>query len=219
MTDDVITEVPAPWTLTGSGYIILVKLSERFVKENCFVPDSMAGSFSGGIGTIMLVDYVSSDAGPYKELLFIPGRFCFQGRNLFSITKIYVSTMNSVVNGIRNWGIPKELAQFDILQTGHESMVRISMDGSCFAELSFKHYPVHVPMTTALAPPGLRSLGHHYQSRTYITRISARGSVCPARLVSARIDQTHFPDFTAGKVLATFYASKFLMVFPVPQAV
>lgn len=217
MQNNVIAEVPAPWSLTGSGYIILITLRESFVTQSCFVPESLAGSFSGGIGTIMLVDYVSSDAGPYKEILFIPGRFSFQGRNLFSITKIYVSTMNSVVNGIRNWGIPKELAQFNISQTGNERVVHIDRDGVCFAELCFKHYPIHVPITTALVPPALRTLGHHYQSRTYITRLSARGSVCPARLVSARIDKTYFPDFTTGKVLASFYVSKFLMVFPVPQ--
>ena len=217
MVNDAIDEVPPPWSLTGSGYIILVKLTESFVTENCFVPDSLGGSFSGGIGTIMLVDYVSSDAGPYRELLFIPGRFSFQSGRLFSITKIYVSTMNSVVNGIRNWGIPKELAQFDISQTAHERTINVCMDGFCFAEFCFRHYPVHVPITTALVPPVLRTLGHHHQSRTYITRLSARGSVCPARLVSSRIDPDHFPDFTAEKILATFHVSKFLMVFPVPQ--
>lgn len=56
----------------------------------------------------------TSGVGPYRELLFIPGAFHINGRYTFSIPKIYVSTETSVNSGIKNWGIPKEVADFTV---------------------------------------------------------------------------------------------------------
>lgn len=54
-------------------------------------------------------------AGPYDELLYVPGYFNFKseaGKDNFalSVTRIYVSAPASVKNGRANWGVPSELA-------------------------------------------------------------------------------------------------------------
>ncbi|RZK00390.1 MAG: acetoacetate decarboxylase, partial [Flavobacterium sp.] len=110
---------PPPWDLTGNGYVFLFHFSKAFVQEQGFLDDYQKDTYKGGLlglGTVMLVDYTTSDVGPYKELLFVPGRFSFNkpADNTWGISKIYVSSYYSVWNGRENWGIPKELAEFNI---------------------------------------------------------------------------------------------------------
>jgi hypothetical protein len=209
-----MTHAPAPWVLVGQGYITLVMLSPDFVVQQGFVPDALQGRFAGGMGMVMYVDYLSSDVGPYREILFIPGMFDVGGRKYFSITRIFVSTRESVVNGRRNWGIPKELADFEVSREGGVEYVRMSRDGRQFAELRFRALPFSVPVTTALVPRGPRTLVHLHEGRTYLTAPGARGAASPARLVHARIDGAVFPDFTQGRILGTVAVPKFLMTFP-----
>jgi len=66
------------------------------VEEQSNIPVFLQGQFAGGLGTVMLVDYNTSNAGPYGELHFIPGKFKHQNKRLNSISKIYVSTLASV---------------------------------------------------------------------------------------------------------------------------
>ena len=115
-----IKEYPAPWMLHGKGYIFLYRFKKDFVERSGNIPEYLKDSFIGGFGSVMLVDYESSEAGPYGELLFIPGKFRFNGRKLDTISKIYVSTMESVVNGRANWGIPKEKADFSFEKSGDD---------------------------------------------------------------------------------------------------
>ena len=70
---------PAPWNLHGKGYIFLYKFKKDFVAQSGNVPAFLDGAFVGGFGSMMLVDYEESNAGPYGELLFIPGKFRFGG--------------------------------------------------------------------------------------------------------------------------------------------
>ena len=101
---------PAPWTLTGNGYIFLYRLPKKLIQENGFLADYQNVFYKGLVSSIMLVDYHTTPVGPYRELLFIPGLFKMVDKYTFSISKIYVSDQNSVWNGIENWGIPKEWA-------------------------------------------------------------------------------------------------------------
>lgn len=207
--------VPAPWALMGSGYIIVLKLARDFVENNCFVPESLKASFTGGIGTVMYVDYLYSDAGAYQELLFIPGTFDFAAGRYFSITKIFVSTHDSVVNGRNNWGIPKEIAGFTREKKDPSTeCIRIFKDGTAAAELTFRSYPLRVPVTTGLVPRSWRTLAHVYQDGTYLTTPMARGSIAPARLVDFSVNESFFPDFTRGRIIAVSKIPRFFMVFP-----
>jgi hypothetical protein len=212
--DDNVIVAPAPWSLVGKGYVILIKLDPEFVKHKGFVPEALAASFAGGIGTIMYVDYASSDVGPYKELLFIPGMFSFDDKKHFSITKIYVSTMASVVNGQNNWGIPKELADFEVVEEGSIDRIRIGTGNHLCAELCFLSYPLAIPVTTSIVPSRLHTLAHLHRGKKFITIPKARGAISFARLIGATINESLFPDFTQGRILCTARIPRFLMVFP-----
>ncbi len=212
--EDSVAGAPAPWSLEGKGYIILVKLDREFVRNRGFLPEELSGSFAGGIGTIMYVDYQSSDVGPYRELLFIPGMFSFDRKKYFSITKIYVSTMASVVNGQSNWGIPKEVAEFEVIEEGNTDRIRVSKNDRLCAELCFRSYPFAIPVTTRIVPPRFHTLAHLSGGKTYMTTPEARGAVSCARLAEAVIDQSLFPDFTRGRILFVAGIPRFRMVFP-----
>jgi len=207
--------VPAPWALMGTGYIILLKMSRAYVKDACFVPESLKDSFAGGLGTVMYVDYHYSDAGPYQELLFIPGRFNCMSKKFFSITKIYVSTRKSVVSGKNNWGIPKEFASFERESLDKSSeRISVSHKGKSIAELTFRSWPLQLPVTTTLVPRAWHTLCHYHDGRTLLTTPTARGCVSPSRLIDSRIDSSFFPDITKGCILSALKVSNFFMVFP-----
>ena len=110
-----VARKPAPWDLTGSGWMVALKAPPGSPSRDAFLPGSLAGQGRGAISYLMYVDYAESACGPYRELLFIPGAFPFAdgGRHL-TISRILVSTWYSVVNGRLNWGIPKDRADFEV---------------------------------------------------------------------------------------------------------
>ena len=143
---------PAPWKLRGNGYIFAFKFPKSLRGNRYFNSPLLGDSFSG-FGAMMLVDYLESTAGPYRELLFSPGKFPFGEKKYYSITKIFVSTMESVENGRRNWGIPKELADFSITPEGpRRERISVTGQGTPVIDITMKHGVIPVPITTALMP-------------------------------------------------------------------
>ena len=211
-----IMDAPAPWTLRGRGYICILRAPAQLLDDGRFLPPSLQGRRAASrFCYLMLVDYSHSPVGPYHELLFIPGTFPFEdGRNHLSISRIFVSSLDSVVNGRRNWGIPKELAQFDV-RHGEQGLdrVRVSRDGSTFAELDFASWPVSLPFTTAILPRQWTTLGQHHDGQSYLYRPTARGWVRPASLRRARFDAAVFPDLELARPLLTIGVTRFSMTF------
>ncbi len=164
----------------------------------------------------MLVDYHRSDAGPYRELLFTPGQFEINGQRFYSITKIYVSTWASVVNGRQNWGIPKEFADFNLTsQPDGSTRVQVSQNGQDFADFVLKTGRLSLPVTTAIIPAALRTLIEMWDEKTYFTTPNGHGQVRPARLVKGQINPSYFPNVTQFQPVAGFRASCFNLEFPI----
>ncbi len=205
---------PAPWHLTGDAYILAIKPSAGFVRSDCFVHAFLADRYCGGFGVVMFVNYRSSDVGPYQELLIMPGRFNIAGKRVYSVTKIYVSTWESVVNGRENWGIPKEKAEFDIENAGAGvERIRARQGDHGFADFVFKSYSMQVPFSSRLIPAAWRTLGQVDDNRVYLTRMEAKGRVRPARLIRSRIDGRFFPDFSPAHPIAAIRFENFQMTF------
>ncbi|GAA5999093.1 uncharacterized protein JCM10292_003322 [Rhodotorula paludigena] len=135
--------LPAPWSLTGEGWII--PIYTPFSEEPISLPDAsyadlekgtpadLSDRFHGGVGFVMIVRYTTGDAGPYDELMYVPGLFSRSGAKDgdkpqydFAITRIYVSTDESVANGRRNWGIPKHRADFSFTPSGSSTLLTVS---------------------------------------------------------------------------------------------
>jgi len=167
-------DYPAPWKLSGKGYILAVKMPSARLNCSSILPEDLAKTLRGCLAYIMFVDYESSNAGPYQELLYIPGSFQFKESRRLSITKIYVSTWESVVNGRKNWGIPKERCDFSVNYGGERDHVQLyAADGKAIAELVFRQRKIRLPVNTSWLPARWRTLSQLWDGHEYTYTPSA----------------------------------------------
>lgn len=209
-----IDKKPAPWQLTGNAYIMLYKFPKEFVLKNGFLADFQRSRFLGYIGAVMLVDYHSSNVGPYQELLFIPGMFTFDWKKVFSISKIYVSTPDSVENGQNNWGIPKEIASFvwnKSLQGKTEILV--SKEGKSFFSIEINERVFSIPFKSSIFP---FTIVQRQDDDLLMTQPSFSGKMGVVSTKKIVVNSNYFPDISKINPLITFKLSNFEMNFPNP---
>lgn len=207
---------PAPWTLNGNGIVILYRFPSTFIQEYGFLDDFQQKGYKTGIGAVVLMDYKDSGVGPYRELLFLPGLFDVNGKLAFSISKIYVSTYDSARSGKRNWGIPKELADFKVETEADGSRIwKVRTDGTTFFEAIVKPKGLTFPLTSRLVP--LTQIIQKGKKHFLLTRPKVSGMAKIASLQKAFSDPTYFPPVHQLKPLITLYLKDFVMKFPVAQ--
>jgi hypothetical protein len=213
-----VPRAPAPWQLEGSAYVLLVNMPEQVLDQAAFVPASLAGKRKSRMSVVMWVDYRKSNAGPYRELLMVPGTFATDEGTYHSISRIFVSTYDSVVNGRANWGIPKDRADFSAepAADGGEHL-RAGRDGHVFAELNVRAFGPTLPVRSWLLPPRMLTLVQHWRGQSYRLTLKARGVMRMAKLQSWRFDPQYFPDLARGRVLAAAHLPRFEMEFPVAE--
>lgn len=202
-----VERYPAPWNLRGRGYIILYRFKKNFVENSCNVPSFLKDKFVGGFGTMMLVDYSESNAGPYKELLFIPGKFYFNNKKLDIISKIYVSTNESVYNGRQNWGIPKELADFDY----GDNRIIVSKDNQKILDISVRSNKLAFPVNTKLLP---FPLVQEYDNKYFYTNFFGKGIGHFAHIDKININGELFPDISEIRPIVAIKVDPFSITFP-----
>jgi hypothetical protein len=205
-------QYPAPWSLKGKGYIFLYRFPRSFEKNPAFISSVTSEPF-GGFGTVMLVDYSESNAGPYRELLFIPGEFSFLKKKYYSITKIYVSTMESVDNGRKNWGIPKEHADFEIITIDKKTeRIIVKKDGTVFFDVTLKKRCIPFRVNTKYISHAIAQKLH--SETVFITEFQGSGTAKFAALKSISCDEKFFPKICAVKPLVVTAIDNFTIEFP-----
>lgn len=205
---------PAPWNLTGNAYMMIYKFSKEFVEKQGFLSHYQRDRFLGYVGTVMLIDYKTSGVGAYQELLFIPGMFTFDWKKVFSISKIYVSSRDSVYNGIQNWGIPKEYADFEWKQNvdGTEN-ISVKLEEKAFFNAKFSKGFIPFPLTTSILPLTIVQKLH---KDLFITNPTVKGRAVLSKLKSVEIDENLFPDISNASPLLTIKVENFEMTFHEP---
>ncbi|HYX33855.1 MAG TPA: acetoacetate decarboxylase family protein [Oligoflexus sp.] len=210
--------VEAPWQLKGNGYMFLYNFPKNWASKAHFMPIEQSGEFQGGLGTLMLVDYETSNVGPYRELLLIPGKFCWLKFRNYAISRIWVSSQTSVVSGRANWGIPKQLADFHITaKAGRRQSWEVQTpEGQMFFKADLSHSRLPLPIHTALVPfPLLQT----WEGRRYLTKFKGYGLGHLAKLENLQINGDIFPDITPKKPLIGLRVDPFHIRFPVPQMI
>lgn len=209
-----MTNYPAPWTLHGYGYILLYRFDKSFANEHA--PDFLKGKAVKGFGSIMLVNYQQSNCGPYDELLIIPGKYNYKDDKLHTISKIYVSSQESVDNGKINWGIPKELAAFSF-KTLSDKLEKITVTttnkthSESIFEATFKTGFIPFPVNTSLLPfPLVQQLNN----KEYKTTFKGKGTARFARIVDLKVNPKLFPDVSSIKPIGIIRVSPFEITFP-----
>ncbi len=206
-------DAAAPWHLTGRGFILMYRFQTSFIRESCFIPDEWKDSKWSGMGFVMLVDYQDSPVGPYHELLVIPGKTRFEGSRLGTISKIYVDSTDSMVNGRKNWGIPKELAEFKWDQENRLHTITIGGKNPWMV-IALEPGRVPFPVDTRLLPINL-----YQESDGKIFRVSPRGKGTGHFTLIKGIDVNpdFFPDLDLVEPLVAIYVDPFRLTFPVPE--
>jgi hypothetical protein len=214
-----VERVPAPWVLAGNAWIVVLRWPRTAPAARAkFVPDTLSGSLSGPLGFLVAVDYVRAPCGPYRELLLIPGSMLFaDGRRHLSISRILVSTWESVVNGRANWGIPKDRADFRI-EHGTTDRIVVSDAADAICALEFAH----------ARGPDSRCTPHGYHGVTLVSRnsmpgartISTVGTRCwcvRAVCSTGSSPRRCFRILRETRVLASLRAVDFTLTFPVAR--
>lgn len=200
---------PAPWQLQGEGVIMVFRFPKSWVLEHAGLKEEEKKTFKGGLGYVMLVNYQQSPVGPYKELLFIPGKFGPEGRQ--RITRIYVDSESSTQNGRFNWGIPKETVPIFWEKNGRTEEIGVGHpeDPVLFCKIKNGLFPL--PVSTKILPIHLKQ---EWEGKTFFTDPSGSGWGKIAKLESVSVNQTHFPDFSGFLPLLCVKVNPFRMHFP-----
>ncbi len=206
------TPVPAPWTLRGEGIILLFRFKKEWITKAGNLPEHLEGKFKGGFGYVMLVDYQESPVGPYRELLFIPGKFGKE--KLQAITTIFVDSEASTVNGRANWAIPKHTADFNWQKEKGLDKVEVSLNGKQVFRASIRSGGISFPMSTALLPIRLRQ---ELEDQVLFTQPEGKGWGKLARIQDLEVDPQLFPDIRGIKPLLALKVSPFTLTFPKPS--
>ena len=217
--DEALPEVaraPAPWTLRGDGWILLLRLPGAVRDDPRHLPPAFRDSPVSGPSIVMFVDYADSPAGPYRELLYIPGRFDVGGgRHAWSVTRIYVSTWESVVNGRLNWGIPKDRADFHRRPAGRGETLRVEVDGQTVASFAFEARGLALPIHGGLLPSSMRRLVQQHAGRRFEFTPVASGRARLARATDLRSDAALFPEIAGAHVTMALRVPRLSLTFPV----
>jgi hypothetical protein len=215
-----VPRFPAPWSLRGHAWMVLLRLPVGDPARTAFVPADLRATVKSAFAALMCVVYDEAPCGPYRELLFIPGTMDFGDARHPSISRILVSTWDSVVNGRSNWGIPKDQADFDWTRSETGDHWRVTSDGREVCSLDFTEPTgVRLPLRSSWVPRGLGTLAQRQDGRTYYYRPEATGSLRLCRLRRWRFDPERFPDLSRATVLAAARIEGFEMGFPVARVV
>lgn len=210
--------IPAPWLLNGEGLVLLYRFPAHFIQQYALLQPFQQESRRLSLGAVMAIKYTDSNIGPYQELLFIPGLFHIAGRFSFSISRIYVSTYASMQSGRFNWGIPKELAQFEIHQQVDGTHTYIASSGQdTFFEASVKARKLSLPFTSRLLP--FSQIIQQRQEELLLTSPEASGKMQPATLLQAAADSAYFPPLQQLRPMGCFYLPRFQVKFPAARVV
>ncbi|MEA4909204.1 MAG: acetoacetate decarboxylase family protein [Anaerolineaceae bacterium] len=210
-----IPVLPAPWGLQAEGYLLVYRFSQAFLAVHGFLPGGLLTRFLGGPGFVLLLHYSSSTAGPYDELLFIPGRFDWAGVPFYTVSRILVSTEVSAANGRRNWGLPKEVASFE-----HSSLARggervlVQTRAEPVLEMSARPLGPALPVGTSLFPVRLMQMG---ENEVRLVELFGSGRARLARVKELRVNPSLFPDVLQTRPLAALHLSRFQVAFPAAE--
>jgi hypothetical protein len=207
--------VPAPWFLTGDGWVVLFRLRAADAARPGIVRPELQGRWRGGMGAVAFMRYRDSGVGPYDELLFIPGLADVGGKLAFSISQIVVTSAGSVVNGRANWGIPKDLAEMQIVRrpTGEE-VLRAGPEGDPFAELIARSLGPRLPFNSARIPLPIAQV---WNGQIFRIGLTMQASARWLDVIRWRGDGVRFPALTGLRPLAGIKLENFAITFPVAE--
>jgi hypothetical protein len=215
-----VPSMPAPWSLRGHAWMVAMRLPKDDPARTAFVAPALQPTLKAALSVLMCVVYDEAPCGPYRELLFIPGTFNFGDARYPSISRILVSTWDSVVNGRANWGIPKDRANFDWSRADDLDRWRVTDAGRELCAIEFTAPTgLRLPLRSSWTPGKFGTLAQRLDGRTFYCRPEATGSMRLCRVRHWQFDAGLFPDLSRATVLTALRIEDFRMTFPVARIV
>jgi hypothetical protein len=207
-----VRRAPAPWKLEGDAHVALLWLppaGEARVAEGITLR-------RGGLSILAFLRYHRSDVGPYDELLWLMPWGLRSGTwHRHTVRRIYVSSEASLENGRRNWGMPKELAHFDVQRLGRAAQgVRVTTPAGNVASFVIEPGRHALPITSRPLPEAVRRLAQVDEQRLLEFAPHVRGRVSRARLSELGADPERFVDVERARVLAAASMMGFELAVP-----
>jgi hypothetical protein len=202
--DSELNVIPAPWSLTGRGFMYFFWGKRRI--------DPYSGIEVSGVGGMIIAQYATSPVGPYNELLYIPGRQKLGAKSGFFISKIYVDSVASVKGGRTNWGIPKEYAEITIENVNEKaiSIAASQEDKNLFAAKMNIKGP-SFPINTSLIPiPLVQAL----DNKQFYTKFKGSGSAKWSSIAIEKCESSFFEDISKHTALGGLAVNPFNLTFP-----
>ncbi|KAH8097115.1 hypothetical protein BXZ70DRAFT_944312 [Cristinia sonorae] len=150
---------PSPWFCRGEAFTFVTTIRASrdnasllpgsfndLEGESLFADRAHVGEYKGGLAMVMIVRYTDTPVGPYDELIWIPGKFSVPagGPDALRITRIYVSTKESVYNGRKNWNICKAQAHFEFTPRPNATATQLPYSKISVAHPSDPSHPFFV---------------------------------------------------------------------------
>ena len=208
----------AQHTTTGRAYISAYNFPKNFISHDAFIGGKLKGKYCGGFGALIYADYATSEIGPYKELIFIPGKFDVDGECRYAATKIYVSTPAAINTAGDGYFGPKEVATFKEEQLS-DTLMHLSVHKGRNRVISVEIATwsgIHFPLSTNVVSfPMLQMLRGEER---LLWQYEGECTATMARIESVLVRPALFPDVAAFSPLASFYFESFSLNFK-PQPI
>jgi hypothetical protein len=224
LTGDIV-QIPAPWTLNGTTAYLFWHTSRPACEQFNECVESERTPFRAGAGGLLLVRYADSPVGPYDELLLIPGSYQVANETFFRITQIYVSSMESVINGRRNWAVPKKLARFEWTDNDQTVKIFLPEQSQPFCSIRLRRRLYCFPASSSLVPARLRTLvqppldEHDKSAGFFRITLACSGWFRPwVQLLEFQTDGKEMPSAEQLPLYSFGVGYEaFTLVFPVPE--
>jgi acetoacetate decarboxylase len=207
-----VTYPSAPWTLRGRStqalFLVDVDIASLFVPKEVDVVSVLPGKTLGGI---YLARYGAGSVLEYNELIVVPALARFASRRGFWVSHIYVDDPDSVQGGRELWGLPKELAVFDLADDGPDWSASVRLEDRLLCTFATQRGRLRWPQVLPLATLSIREPTTVLRTRA---RLDGR-----LHLASGRVrvpTESPFSGIWSGSPLVTVQMDH--LTFTVPPA-
>lgn len=188
----------------GSGYIFAYYFDEEFIEKDCFLSKEQKKNFKGGFGAVIYANYTNSSAGPYQELLFIPGKFAIDGDESYMVSKAYCSSATAMEQQVFG---KKELADFKIEKVDDKTeTIVVTRDGKPIFRIEIQSWGFNIPMTSDMVKFPLVSVE---DGKVVKWDYNGSGTASFAKIEAIGVRPAKFPDVALFSPLVGIHFEKF----------
>lgn len=204
----------APWRLRGWGVatvqLIDVKAARQFVPSDCRVVPVAPGRTLGGL---LFVSYEFGSTLVYRELAIVAALVRAGRRCAFYLARLYVDSAASLAGGREIWGVPKDLASFDVTGFGAHRTIVVRRDRRDVCRWQISRAHTKLRLSIALPALGTRADRFIFFTASMRARLG---------LIDVGVDLPHLSEFKALSLDRPLFAvslEDFDVCVPRPTAV